>query len=114
MTPRLHSVTAQIRKLSPVEAEVWLVVEAESVTPITHVRGRVLGPHCPGISTIEVAYPLQPLPNDHSLTRRVVIPDPNLWSPDKPFMYTAIVELWQDNRRCDERELEIGLRMSGP
>jgi beta-galactosidase/beta-glucuronidase len=114
MSNRLRNVTAQIRKLSPVEAEIWLTIEAEAVTPTTEVRGRVLGPHCPGISTIEVSYSLKPLPNDPSLARRVAIPDPNLWSPDKPFMYTAIVELWQDNRKCDERELEIGLRMSGP
>jgi beta-galactosidase/beta-glucuronidase len=114
MSNQLRNVTAQIRKLSPVEAEIWLTIEAEAMTPSTEVRGRVLGPHCPGISTVEVSYPLKPLPNDPSLTRRVAIPDPNLWSAEKPFVYTAIIELWQDGQACDRRELEIGLRMSKP
>ena len=117
MSNRLRRVTAGLRRLSPAEAEIWVVIEAEEVTPATEVRGRLIGPRCPGVTTVEVAYPLRPLPRHPDglppLTRRVVIPDPSLWEPQRPFVYRAVVELWQDGARCDQAEFDYGLRMAG-
>jgi hypothetical protein len=113
---KLRSVTAEVRKLTPVEAEVWIIVEAERITPTTEVRGRLVGPRCPGTSTVEVAYPLRAFARRpdglSSLSRRVVIPEPSLWTPERPSVYRAIVELWQDGARCDQAEFDYGLRMA--
>jgi hypothetical protein len=115
MSNKLGPVTAQVRRLSPAEAEVWLLIEAERVTPATEVRGRFVGPRCPGVTTVEVAYPLRPFPRPPEgvppLSRRVVIPDPSLWEPGQPFVYRAVVELWQDGECADRREFDCGLRM---
>jgi hypothetical protein len=117
MNNKLLRVSARVQRLSAAEAEVWVLVEAESVGPATEVRGRLVGPHCPGISTIEVAYPLSPFPRHPQgvppLSRRVVIPDPALWEAGRPYVYRAIVELWEDGKACDRAEFECGLRMGG-
>ena len=116
MSNKLRQVTAQVRRLSAAEAEVWLLIEAERITPTTEVRGRLMGPRCPGVSTIEVAYPLRPFPRQPEglppLSRRVVIPEPSLWEPGQPFVYQAVVELWEDGQRCDGAEFDYGLRMT--
>jgi hypothetical protein len=117
MCNRLRQVTAQLHRLSAAEAEVWLLIEADQVTPTTEVRGRLVGPRCPGVSTIEVAYPLRPFPqppqNVPPLSHRVVIPEPSLWEAEHPYVYRAVVELLQDGERCDVSEFDYGLRMAG-
>ncbi len=116
MSNRFRHVNAVVKKLTPAEAEVWIVPEVEQLTPATEIRGRLMGPRCPNITTIEIAYPLRPLatqPEGTSpLTRRALIPEPSLWEPERPFVYRAIVELWQDGERCDVAEFDYGLRMS--
>jgi beta-galactosidase/beta-glucuronidase len=117
MSNKLCRVSAQVRRLSAAEAEVWLLVDAEHVSPTTEVRGRLVGPRCPGVSTIEVAYPLRPFASQPAgvppLSRRVVIPEPSLWEPQQPYVYRAVVELWEDGRACDQAEFDYGLRMAG-
>jgi hypothetical protein len=114
---RLRGVTARLHRLSAAEAEVWLLIEAEQVTPATEARGRLVGPRCSGISTIEVAYPLRPFPRPPEdvppLSRRVVIPEPSLWEEQHPYVYRAVVELWEGGQRCDMSEFDYGLRMAG-
>src|SRR5262245_39031234 len=117
MSNRLRQVNARVHSLSPIEAEVWIIIDAEQVTPTTEVRGRVVGPRCANRTTVEVPYPLRPLARPLEglppLTRRVHIPDPSLWEPERPFVYRVIVELWQDGQRCDQAEFDCGLRMGG-
>ena len=112
----LREVSVEVRRLSAAEAELWISIGAEQVTPTTEVRGRTIGPRCPGITTVEVAYPLQPFPRHPEgltpLSRRVAIPDPSLWEPDRPFLYRIVIELWQDGVRCDAAELDYGLRIA--
>jgi hypothetical protein len=112
---KLRQITMQVRRLSPAEAEVWLLIEPETLTPTTEVRGRLVGPRCPGVTTIEVAYPLQPVNRQVGvppLSQRAIIPDPSLWEPGRPFVYHADIELWQDGQLCDAMETDYGLRMS--
>ena len=115
MPNRIIEVRHQVRALSPAQAEIWFTVIAEHFTPTTELRGSVVGPRCAGRTTIEVAYPLQPIPHRQPttppLTMRAIIPDPGLWESDAPFTYHAAVELWQDGQRCGTQELELGLRM---
>src|SRR5262249_20990251 len=115
MDNRIRQIEVRDRSLVPAEAEVWITVTAERQTPTTELRGRFMGPRCPYASTVEVAYPLRPLPPGHvsespGLTRRVVIPEACLWEPESPFLYQGPVELWQDGQRCDRLTLSHGLR----
>jgi hypothetical protein len=111
MKNSIREVHQEVRSLSAALAEVWFTVVADHVTPTTEVRGRVVGPRCPGHTTIEVAYPLQRISHSpEALMLRVVIPEPSLWEAQTPFLYRAHVELWQDGERCDEKEFDLGLR----
>ena len=102
------------RVLSPAAAEIWLLADAETVTTTTELRGRLVGPTCAYSTTIEVAYPLRPLPNPPPglppLARRVAVPEPSFWDPVAPFLYHGIVELWQDGQCCDRRTVRHGFR----
>jgi hypothetical protein len=117
MSNRILDMTIHDHSVTPATAEVWVTVVPERLTPTTEVRGRLMGPRCPYASTVEVAYPLRPLPQSHiekpspaSLTRRVVMPEASLWEPESPFLYEGPVELWQDGQRCDRRIVRHGLR----
>ena len=113
---RIRQVRAEVQRLSAVEAEVWIHVEADETSATTEVRGRLVGPRCPGISTIEVAYPLRPIPHPPEqvpqLSRRVSISDPSLWEMGRPFVYHGVIELWQDGELCDTADFDCGLRMA--
>jgi beta-galactosidase/beta-glucuronidase len=112
----IKNVTVQTRRLDPVEAELELFVELETVTSQTKLQGRLVGPRCPGTTTIEVAYPLRERRRESSdgarIVCRVVIPEPSLWEPQTPFVYEGIVELWEGATRCDQAQFSTGLRMA--
>jgi hypothetical protein len=114
---RIRHVRTEVQRLSAVEAEVWILIEADETSATTEVRGRIIGPRCPHISTIEVAYPLRPIPHPPAnlplLSQRVNIPDPSLWETGRPFVYHGVIELWQDGELCDTAEFDYGLRMAG-
>jgi hypothetical protein len=117
MKNRIRNCEIEIRRLSPAEAEVWLIVQAEQLTPSTDVRGKVTGPRCPGVTTVEVAYPLRPLPgiadtSGQTIRARILIPEPNLWTEHTPFVYEAQLELWQDGELAERTILQVGLKQS--
>lgn len=110
MTPVM---TFEIIRLDAAVAE--LLVHAEfAADPGSNVelRGRLMGPRRPGVATIEVAYPLRPVPAALPTRRsaRVVIPDPNLWEPNTPFVYWGPAEVWQGGQKTGECTVEVGLR----
>jgi len=118
MTNRIRKSTAAIRRLSAAEAEVWVTVELEELTGGTELRGKLTGPRCPGVTTVEVAYPLRPLPRPaegsaNTLLVQVLIPEPNLWTEATPFVYSGRLELWQDGECADVTNLAVGLKQSG-
>jgi hypothetical protein len=80
--------------------------------PGVELRGRLMGPRQGGVATIEVAYPLRPVAAVTPTRRsaRVVIPDPNLWEPDTPFVYWGPAEVWAGGVRLAEVPIEVGLR----
>jgi hypothetical protein len=106
---RILSVELCTRRADAADAEVWVSATAEHATPTTEVRGRLVGPKCSGVTTIEVAYPLRPFARPPAElpapAARVVIPEPNLWEPACPFVYDIVIELWQDGERCDVRQV---------
>lgn len=101
----------EVRRLTQCEAEVWVQVEAARLAPTTQLRGKLHGPRCPGVTTVEIAYPLLPARSAGGLTARVLIDEPNLWTETTPFVYEGTVELWEDGRCCDTAPLTIGLKM---
>jgi len=100
--------------LNPAEAEVWITAVPTDCLGGMELRGRLMGPRCPYSTTIEVAYPLQPLPlqseKPRHLTARVIIPEPSLWDPESPFLYQGPVEVWKDHKRFFEMQMSHGLR----
>jgi hypothetical protein len=102
------------RRLSPAEAEVWVTAVPRPGLAGAELRGRLVGPRCAYAGTVEVAYPLRPLPQSPpgmaGPTGRVVIPEPSLWDPQSPFLYLGTVELWRDGLRCDGAQFRHGLR----
>lgn len=113
MNNKISEVRHRIQSLSPTQAEVWITVVVQQVTPTTELRGRLTGPRCSSQTTIEVSYPLQSIvnPPEGTLMVRAVIPEPSMWEPSAPFLYRAHIELWQDGEKCDAREFDLGLRM---
>jgi hypothetical protein len=109
MINRILHVELRTHRADAGEAEVWVSVVAEHSTPTTELRGRLVGPKFPGVTTVEVAYPLRPFPHPPkglpALAGRVVIPEPNLWQAAFPFVYDGVIELWQDGERCDVRQV---------
>ena len=111
MTP--PTITVDVDRLSVELAE--LLIRAEFATAPdanTELRGRLMGPRCPGTSTIEIAYPLRPLPitSANLRTARVIIPEPNLWTEKKPLTYWGPVEIWLDHVLEHSQLVEVGLR----
>lgn len=80
----------------------------------TELRGRLMGPRCPGVTTIEIAYPVKGLSSDLSNVRlaKVLIPEPNLWTAAKPFTYWGYVEIWQEGQLVSSNPVEVGLRQT--
>jgi hypothetical protein len=111
MENRIRNVQITQRRWDASVAELRITVEPETMTPTTEVRGRLEGPRCPGVTTLEVAYILRPLPgprkSESGIAMRVVIPDPVAWEEASPYVYEGSVELWQDGRKCDERPIRM-------
>jgi hypothetical protein len=103
--PVKHQV--RIQALDPTCADVR--IEFDDAPADVEVRGRLMGPRCPGISTVEVAYKLQPVPGARSMYR-VVIPEPNLWTPQRPFRYEGPVEFWRDGVLIEQVMISVGLK----
>jgi hypothetical protein len=116
MDNRILHVDVRDHVLAPAAAEVHIVVRVAARTPSTQLRGRLMGPTCPFASTVEVAYPVRPLPRPvprapDELVARVVIPEASLWDTQSPFLYKGPVELWEGERRCDVVSVRHGLRL---
>lgn len=116
MSNQIRKTSVEVRRLSAAEAEVWIEAEPAAVTATTALRGRLVGPRCPGVSTVEVAYLFRPLPptSDRPAERlavRVLIPEPNLWTEETPFFYEGSLELWQDEERQDSVRLSVALKV---
>lgn len=111
---RIRDLVLLDRLEDPAAAEVWLGIVPEQESSGLEVRGRLIGPRCVYATTVEVAYPLRPLPTPPAglpgLPRRVLIPEASLWEPDCPFLYQGPIELWEAGQQGDRVWLRHGLR----
>jgi hypothetical protein len=114
MPNRIRKLTVELRRVSPAAADVWVVAELDAITPTTELRGKLVGPRCPGVTTIELAYPFRrtssPATGANTHAARVVIPEPNLWTDQTPFVYEGSLELWEEGERCDTSPVTVRLR----
>ena len=98
----------RIHSLDPIQADIRL--EFDNLPEGAEVRGRLMGPRCPGVSTIEVAYHLRPLTGGDKATYQVLIPEPNFWAPEHPFRYEGPVEYWRAGELLGKTTISIGLK----
>ncbi len=104
----LPSYQIRIHSLDQARADVRIVFD--NLPADVEVRGRIMGPRCPGVSTVEVAYWLRPLSGEAPGTYQVLIPEPNMWSEQQPFRYEGPVEFWRDGTLVGQVNVSIGLR----
>jgi hypothetical protein len=106
----IRSTAVRISRLNPSEAELLVQVVPEHATARTEIRGKLVGPHCHYASTVEIAYPLRTIPAEEGILQaRIAIPEPSLWDPESPFLYSGIVELWQAQNRVSQAAFRLGL-----
>jgi glycosyl hydrolase family 2 len=115
MSPRIQKTTVRLHHLTPAEAEVWVTAELNEASSGLELRGRLVGPRCPGATTVEVAYPFRPCPEGvadqpHALAVRAFIPEPSIWTEQTPFVYEGPLELWRDGECQDKVKVTVGLR----
>jgi hypothetical protein len=113
MTNRIRRITLRSHSTVPASAEIHVHVLPERRTPRTEIRGRLMGPSCPYASTVEIAYPLRPLPGaaaGEEVSARVIVPEASLWEPVSPFLYAGPVELWEDGQLRERITAHHGLR----
>jgi hypothetical protein len=105
MANRILDVQLEVRRVDPLAAEIGVGVTVDHVK----ICGRLVGPKSERTSTIEVAYPLTPLrhvPGQAAdFAARVIIPEPSVSTPELPYTYDAIVELWEDGELCDQQRI---------
>ena len=98
--------TVRVYRLDPMLAE--LHVQFHDLPPDVEVHGRVMGPRCPGVTTVEVAYRLRP--TREADTWQVLIPDPVFWSAERPMVYEGPVEFRRDGRIVGTVHVSIGIK----
>jgi len=91
----IETVTCEvlIHRLDAGLAELHVIIRGLPDDPIRIIRGRFLGPRCPGKDTIEQAFPLKLISTTpEAITGRVLIPEPNYAVESQPFAYHGRIE----------------------
>jgi hypothetical protein len=101
----LPTYSVRVHRLSPMLAE--LHIEFAGLPNDVQVQGRLMGPRCPGVTTVEIAYPLQPLKHP---VYRVRIPDPVYWSAERPFVYEGPAQILRDGQVIGKIALSYGIK----
>ncbi len=114
MSQHIQRIQVDDVSLAPAQAELRITVTLVHDWGNAEIRGRLMGPRCRFSRTVEIAYPLRPLPdpgsNPRSRSFRVIIPEASWWDLQSPFLYEGPVELWQEGQRLDQAWVSHGLR----
>src|SRR5262245_35495324 len=100
-TPRIV-----IHHLDAVLADVRF--DFEELPTDVEIRGRLMGPRCPGIDTIEVAYPVRRVGQGSQC--QVLIPEPTFWETERPYVYEGPIEFWRGAEQVGKTWISVGLR----
>jgi beta-galactosidase/beta-glucuronidase len=109
MANRIRDIHVVNHRLDPHETELRIHVEVDELTPMTQIKGRLMGPRNVYASTVEVAYPMREVDRGRAIVMRVVIPEPSWWEPKTPFLYEGPLELWQDGELCERSKISHGI-----
>ena len=110
---KIVSLHFEIVRTTPAVAEFIVRVELDGLAANSQVMGRVTGPKCPGISTVEVTYPLQLVESSgRTVSLRGAVPEPNLWKPETPFTYAVGIDLRINGEVEDSRDCVLALKHS--
>lgn len=83
--------------------------ENSSVQPL-YASTRILDPQGKEITSVKTEVPAEK-PQRHSRhTQAITIPNPVIWSTDRPSMYTAVTSLVQDGKTLDTYNTPFGIR----
>jgi hypothetical protein len=108
---KIVSLDFEIVRATQTVAEFLARVELDGPAEGCGIAGRAVGPRCPGVSTVEVAYPMAVEDRTASaVTLRCAIPEPNLWTPRSPFEYAVSVTLKLGDELVDSRSGTVRLR----
>jgi hypothetical protein len=110
MPVRITRLDVRQPRVSVAVAEVYVVAEVEGATGDMELRGKLDGPHCPGVDTVEIAYPFRPVIGSEPPAARCVIPEPNFWTAELPFAYNGAIELWSTGVLSDSKPIEVRFR----
>jgi beta-galactosidase/beta-glucuronidase len=105
---KIVQLTVEQKRLSTAEAELWVFAHLEQPDDSLQLRGSLSGPFCLGVETIQLAYPLKPMRTpaaNNVLAGRFIIPEPNCWSREQPFVYEGKVELWRQGALADSKPI---------
>src|ERR1043166_6976278 len=94
-----------VRRLDPSLAE--LHITFNDLPHGVELSGRLMGPRCPGVTTVEVAYRLRPTPSAD--TWQVLIPEPVFWSVDRPMVYEGPVEFRRGGETVGTLQISVGI-----
>jgi hypothetical protein len=75
--------------------------------------GHLIGPECEFAHTLSARIPFVHRPADESLLAEAIVPDPCFWTPELPFLYRAVLELWQSDESSVKIVRQIGIRRLG-
>jgi hypothetical protein len=96
---------------TPAVAEFVVRVRLEGPAAGCVVGGVVTGPKCPGVTTVELSYPMAVgAVSDTTVSLRCVIPEPNLWTADAPFTYGWSITVEVGGELTDQRVGTIALK----
>src|SRR5579871_4918830 len=108
---KIVKVTAEFVRADTTIAQFLVKVTLDNPVGETEVKGQVVGPRCPGFSTVEIAYPLSQFDKWGSVVvLKGVIPEPNLWSETTPFVYEIAVEVLVGGKSIDSRTTPLVLK----
>jgi hypothetical protein len=111
---KITQLTVEQKRLSSAEAELWVFIHVEKIDATTMFRGSISGPYCLGVETVQILYPLKPIrPEGYAenvLIGRIVIPEPNFWTTQMPFVYEGGVELWHEGKLADIKTIRAAFK----
>lgn len=101
---KIASLNFEIVRATFAVAEFVVRVNLDGPAEDCAVEGVAMGPKCPGISTVELSYPMTVAEvSDTAVTLRCVILEPNLWSAEAPFRYSWSITVEQEGEPMDRR-----------
>lgn len=100
-TPSVSKEKALVEVQADIINENSIKKKIEVKTTILNAEGKVVS---------EDTYDLKLNKDKTTSIQRFELENPNLWSPDNPYLYTTVVEIYQSDRLIDQTTQPLGIR----